>query len=743
MRKNIYLLSTLTLLSLSTAFAQETKKERKDSINTLQEVEIFGDRNKNQRGLETITRFPGSPQDQLQSISIISEKLIEDQGALTITEAARNVPGVTLFGSYGGNRESMSIRGYRGTPVLKNGIRMDSDFRTSSGVVDMQGVESLQVIRGAAAITQGMANGLGSAGGVINVITKTPRYINAGNLGLRVGSWNQIRTTFDVQRVLTENKNLAVRINGAYEQADSFRDVINKNRLYINPSIGWKIDDKTEFVAEFDYFNGESTPDRGTFNTKDITENGLINFGSRFLGYDIDNEEMKTFSYSARITRQLTDKINVRAAYMANTYERDQIASTLTAVKGSGNGHLRDRGLGRSFKDDRNSTLQIDVMGKDFMFGKFKWSWQVGYDLSSTRTDSRTSANNYRDENGKIVVDTNDKEINPLLNLDRISAYEANTNHIDLDANQLDALRLGKSEMSKMTSYGFMTQQRISYADFVTLVASARYSYANDYKDSAIDPMIGLMVSPTKNINIYGTYATTTSLRSAARKMIDGTTAGASSTDQFEAGIKTSWFNDRFRANVNYFNMNEDNLTYQYYDPITNAPTNFYDYAGSLRREGLELEVTGRPLPNVQVLLGYSYTDVGYKNSPAYVEGSRPMNSPYSTANAWVQYKFQKTNTFADCLGVSLGVYYVGSRPVNDQATTRDSHGNVINGQAPFLMPEYTTLNAQVGYSMKRFDFRLFFNNITDEIGYNSYYRGGYINQIDPFNMAAQVVFKF
>lgn len=729
MKRNNLLLATISLLSFSTAFAQETKKEKNDSINNLQEVEIFGDRNKNQRGLETITRFPGSPQDQLQSISIISEKLIEDQGALTITEAARNVPGVTLFGSYGGNRESMSIRGYRGTPVLKNGIRMDSDFRTSSGVVDMQGVESLQVIRGAAAITQGMANGLGSAGGVINVITKTPRYINAGNIGLRVGSWNQIRTTFDVQRVLTENKNFAIRINGAYEQADSYRDVVNKNRVYVNPSIGWKIDDKTEFVAEFDYFNGEATPDRGTFNTKGITENGLVNFGSRFLGFDLDNEKMETFSYSARITRQLTDKINVRAAWMANAYDRDQIASTL-----SGSGTSRTRGVGRSFKDDRNTTLQIDVMGKDFMFNKFKWSWQVGYDLSSTRTDSRTATGITTKD---LIAAGYDESITTVQSTGAIN------NHLELTDALNKKLELGTSTYAKMNSYGFMAQQRFSYNDFVTLVASARYSYANDYKDSAIDPMVGLMISPMKNINIYGTYATTTSLRSASRTMLDGSTAGASSTEQFEAGIKTSWFNDRFRANVNYFNMNEDNLTYQYYDPITNAPTNFYDYAGNQRREGVELEVTGRPLPNVQVLLGYSYTDVGYKNSPAYVEGSRPMNSPYSTANAWVQYKFQKTNTFVDGLGLSLGVYYVGSRPVNDQATSRDSHGNIVNGQAPFLMPEMTTLNAQLSYSLKRFDFRLFINNITDEIGYNSYYRGGYINQIDPFNMAGQIVFKF
>lgn len=60
MKRNKLLLATLTILSFSTAFAQE--KEKKDTVSNLQEVEIFGDRAKKQRGLEMITRFPGNPQ---------------------------------------------------------------------------------------------------------------------------------------------------------------------------------------------------------------------------------------------------------------------------------------------------------------------------------------------------------------------------------------------------------------------------------------------------------------------------------------------------------------------------------------------------------------------------------------------------------------------------------------------------------------------------------------------------------
>jgi len=66
----------------------------------------------------------------------------------------------------------MSSRGYRGIPILKNGIRTNSDFRGTGVLTDMQGIESIQVLKGAAAITQGVATDIGSPGGIINLVTK-------------------------------------------------------------------------------------------------------------------------------------------------------------------------------------------------------------------------------------------------------------------------------------------------------------------------------------------------------------------------------------------------------------------------------------------------------------------------------------------------------------------------------------------------------------------------------------------
>ena len=226
-----------------------------DSDLYLNEVEIFGNRYKRPDKIETITRLPLAPYEQIQSISIISEKLITQQGNLTISDATKNVPGVYTFATYGNKRESMSSRGFRGIPILKNGVRVHSDFRGVGVLTDMQGVDNIQVLKGSAAITQGVATDLGSPGGIINIVTKTPKYHFGGNAYVRGGSFGQIRTAFDVYGPLTEKENVAFRLNGAIERADGFRSGISLDRFYFNPSLEWRADDKTTLTFEMDYFD--------------------------------------------------------------------------------------------------------------------------------------------------------------------------------------------------------------------------------------------------------------------------------------------------------------------------------------------------------------------------------------------------------------------------------------------------------------------------------------------------------
>lgn len=732
MQKNNLMKKTIavSLVVLGAVFANAQQK--KDTVKRevkIDEVELFGEKNKQPEGLEVITRLPLKPRDQIQSISTISYKVIEGLGGLTVTDVAKNIPGVTQFGSYGGTRESMSIRGYRGVPVLKNGVMMDSDFRTAAMLTDMQGVESIQVIKGSAAVTQGIGDGLGSAGGVINVVTKVPKFINQTNVGFRYGSWDFYRPTVDFQRVLDSNGKVAVRFNAAYQDNNSFRKYVKTDRIYVNPSVAFRPDDKTEIVVEMDYMHNDTTPDRGTVNLSTGDVNALYEMPKgKFLGFSSDNAETETFNFSTTATRKLTDKLKLRAAYMNSSYDFTNVGASLGAGNAATNYAVRARSLAKSAREDKNQVLQLDLIGAEVNTGFLKHTFQVGFDWK--QTDVTTTS--YQSKS----VD----QINVLQDI-------SNALPTSIDGGNFSLAASNPIVNTLSSTVGLMAQDVITVNKYVKAHLGVRYSKLNgvskDLARDAWNPSLGLMISPLENINVFGSYTTTTGLRSANNPLDGGGTVGPSKTTQWEAGIKSDWLGERLRFNVTVFDIKTDNLSYSVLNTAGNA-TGYYGLAGDLSRKGVEVELIGRILPNLQVMTGWAYVDAQYHDSPAYVEGSAPLNTPKHTANGWLNYKFNEG--ILRGLDLGAGIYYVGERPVDDftQKTYHNGHELAVEpGLKPFMMKEYTTVDAQIGYAYKGVGLRVFFNNIFDAVGYSSYFRGGYIDQIQPRNFAVQVNYKF
>lgn len=698
-----------------------------DISNTLAEVEVFGERYKQPEKLEAITRMPLRPSEQIQTISVISEKVISEQGVLSISDAIRNVPGVTLFGSYGGVKESMSARGFRGIPILKNGVRTDSQFQTASGIADMQGVESIQMIKGSAAVTQGVITDLGNAGGVINVVTKTPKFVNAGQVDLRAGSWGQLRPTIDLQTVLDKGRTAAFRINGAFERSDNYRPVVSMDRVYVNPSFEWRPSDKTTINLEMDYLNENRTPVTSTINLAADSIEALYDMPhDKFLGFKNDNVNTSILTYSGRIKHNLSKNYSIRAAYYGSSYQVDNISTSLATFKNAQKEieyNQKVRSLGKSLRDDKNYTFQLDFVGQDVYTGSIKHTFQVGFDYRMANATTKNL--------GSFTIDT----INVTGPANLINNSFQNVTFKNAD--------LVEGVNSKYNTYGIMAQEVVTFNKYLKANLGLRYSEVNVYsnegntKQHAWDPIVGVMVSPLSNINVFGSFTTSTDLRSAARELTDNTLAGASTTKQWEFGFKSDWIGDRLRFNLTYFHILTDNLTNQEYEGT--QATGKYFKAGDLKRDGVEVELNGRILSNLQVMLGYAYLDARYENSPSYVDGSAPMNAPKNTANGWVYYTVDRGSL--NGLSIGVGAYYVGKRPVNDNSYKYQGHN--WTPQTPFDMPAYTTVNAQLAYKIGHVTTRVFFNNIFDALGYNSYYRGGYINQIDPRNFAAQVSYSF
>ncbi|MDR3273439.1 MAG: TonB-dependent receptor [Flavobacteriaceae bacterium] len=698
-------------------------------------IDVYG--NRSTEGLDAIVRLPVSPREMPQTISVVPKIVIDEQGAQTITDVSRNVAGVTLFGTYGGVRESMSIRGYRGTPVLKNGILMDSDFRSGAILTDISGVDNVQVIKGSAAITQGIGNGLGSAGGVINVVTKTPQFVNKGEVSLSSGSWGLFRPAFDYQTVLDKKESVAFRLNGSYQRKDSYKSYVRNNRVYFNPSLEWRPDNKTKITLESDYFNDNTTPDKGTVNLSDINENNLYEMPhNKFLGWKTDNTHTQSTTYSAKIVRELGNKLSLRALYSSSTNNIEDIGASISQKKGEYN--LINRSLSKAKSTDKNKVFQIDLIGKDLYTGAFKHTFQAGFDYKTGEKSAVSyvyakSSNPAKPETS-IPIDIN-YQIDVLGQISNILTLPNGVSLSDLKENGTTITESGV--------YGITAMDMVNFKNIAALTFGLRYSADSkrtnpNAANEAWDPFVGLMITPVKNISLFGNFATTTNLRSANNPMADGGTIGASVSNQVEVGIKTDWLNNKLGFNATYFYIKNGNIAYQVYENGIQTP--FYEKAGDLNRSGIELEAVGNILNNLKVILGYAYLDVQYHKSPSYVDGSRSMNAPRNTANGWVRYAFDRG--FLQNLSIGLGVYYVGDRPVNEWSTVTDGHGTTP-GIKPFNMPAYTTVNAQLGYLYKNMELQVFFNNIFDEIGYTSYYRGGYINQIDPQNIGVKLSYHF
>lgn len=709
----------------------DVQQQRYDSFNftlsrdtDLEEVEVFGNRNDHPDKIESVTRLPLKPYEQIQSISVLSEKLIEDQGALTISEATKNVPGVYTFATYGNKRESMSSRGFRGIPILKNGVRVHSDFRGVGVLTDMQGVDNIQILKGTASITQGVATDLGSPGGIINIVTKTPKYTSGGSVSLRGGSFGQVRPTFDVYGPLNKEKNIAFRLNGALERADSFRDLVEKESFYFNPSFEWKINDKTTVTLELDHFYDSRTPDLGTVNLAENDTNAIYDLPhSQFLGFENDRSITQNTTYAVRMDRKLNDKLTLKAAFYNSSLKLDDKGAGLgktVAINDTPVYNLRQRSYSTSTRDDDNSVLQFDLIGDNVYTGSIKHTFQVGFDYRASKfgTTSQSAG----------VVDTINVFQNIEHRLPNVTLEEANVNG------------------GKTNSLGFVAQDVISWNTWLKTFLGARYSATEtlseveNTRSDAFNPLGGIIVSPIKNVNVFVSYTNSSYPRTASRLGQNGEELGNERYDQLEAGFKTTWLNDRFRFNLTLYKINNKNINLPVYDDTW---TNILYYAkgGNDQRQGIEVELTGRPLENLELIGGYAYIDAQYKEHTSYVYGSSPLNTPKHTFNIYANYSFR--NEILDGLSVGAGAYYTGERPINDWSSGAVTHQGIVPGQKPFNVKAYTLVNFQAEYRFdKNWSLQFLLNNVFDTIGYNAY-RTAYINQTDPRNFAGVLRYNF
>ena len=206
--------------------------------------------------------------EQPSADQTIAEDLLREAGAINLNEALDLSASVARQNNFGGLWNAFSVRGFAGDINLPSGFLVNgfNAGRGFAGPRDLAGIESVEVLKG----PRSALFGRGEPGGTVNLVTKRPQFERTGDLRATYGRWDQMRFEADVQSTAGTNDEFGLRFVGFYEDAESFRDTVETERLGLYPSIAWDISDATSVTYELEFTEQEIPFDRGVAYSEDF-----------------------------------------------------------------------------------------------------------------------------------------------------------------------------------------------------------------------------------------------------------------------------------------------------------------------------------------------------------------------------------------------------------------------------------------------------------------------------------------
>lgn len=739
MKKQIISLGALIVIS---SFSAQMKFEPISDTLRIQQIE---DINMHKTGNPNTAR-PLSSKSNLtimenpQPVAIVTHEIIEQQQAKQLSDVLQNVNGLYITSSRGNSQDSFGGRGFNfgNDNIFKNGARVNS------GVFpEVSGLERVEVLKGGNAMLYGNV----AAGGVVNLITKKPRFTQGGSIGLSGGSWNMYKPTVDFYGPLSEN--IAFRVNGAYETADSFRDVVSSSKYYFNPSVLFNIGENSQLIVEADYLKNDFTPDFGvgSITNKDgsYSLNKLLPRNA-FIGADWQYQNVQQATTGITFNHQFNDVWTLNAVASYQNYTKDYFATERIQWEYDSANRLNwKRPLGKSYTEQNYTSLQLNVNG-EFKTGNVNHKILVGSDGDYGTTDSYT----FLDKASGKLIDrkffhgTNGAS-NGTIYLDDPSTWASGPmpESIKNDRNRIPTQR-----------FGLYAQDFIELSDQFKVLAGLRYSYienkdsekknfaTNETKNSAgsvdraFSPKAGLVYMPNDNLSLFATYTNSFSANTGVD--VNDSSLKPSIIDQFELGMKKNFWNDAVALNLSLYQIENRNFYQSVENPVPGKDVK--EFAGKMRSRGVELDITGNPTPNFSIIAGASYNHSVYLDTPAdfgYVEDQRLVRTPATTANASVFYTF---NNYVKGLKLGASVYYIGDRLAgwNDTKATNKTRGGVSR---VLEVDDYLTAAVSVGYNWQNFSIMGKVGNLFDAVNYN-YHENYSVNPITPRNFYVTLTYK-
>jgi catecholate siderophore receptor len=277
---------------------------------------------------------PASPKyteplrDTPQTITIIPRTVIEEQGATTLRDVLRNVPGLTMTAGEGGTPagDNLTLRGFS----ARNDIFIDGARDLGAQSRDPFNLEQVEVVKGPGS----SLTGRGSAGGSINLVSKAPTVNRFFSGTISGGSDATKRFTGDIN--LPINDRAAFRLNLlAHDSGVAGRDVVNNQRWGVAPSFMYGLGTRTRLTLSYYYMGQDNISDYG-IPWVPANSNALAEYRDQpapvprntFYGFrDRDHENLDSHLATVKFERDFNDSITLRDQLRFGYSLRDSLAT--------------------------------------------------------------------------------------------------------------------------------------------------------------------------------------------------------------------------------------------------------------------------------------------------------------------------------------------------------------------------------------------------------------------------------
>lgn len=708
---------TLNRLAVAVALALPllAQAQAADQEAVLPQVQVTGTKSDDTEGLyttrntRTATPLNLSLRDTPQSVTVITQQRIEDQGLQTISDVVNNATGVSA-NRYESHRASFNARGFDIDNLQIDGTPTTWDQQWSGGEIlsSLALYDRVEIVRGAT----GLMTGAGNPSAAINLVRKRASSKElTGSAEVSLGNWSDRRATVDVSTPLTQSGNVRARVVGEVHKSDSWVNSQTSDDKTIYATVEADLTPRTLLSAGFS---------RQKTHPQSPMWGGLPFFYSDGTKTNWDRSKTTSANWShwestydnsfANLEHTFDNGWKARASYSHSERESDSYLLYLFGVPDRTTGEGLFPFAGSYLTKTKQDDAALQVSGP-FQLGGRTHEAAFGYMHSKQKfsSNSRTAAFGTADQSVGNFNNYNPAAY-PTPTWGPLTFYSRNNT-------TQDAL------------YGVA---RFSLADPLKLIVGARVTdYEKNYligtvasqikNDHEVTPYAGLVYDINRTYSAYASYTEIFQPQNAVdinRKSLDPIKG-----KNAEAGIKAEFLDGRVNASLSIFKIEQNNLA-QRAGTLPGSIDSYYTAVDGATSKGFDTEVSG------QLARGWN-ASAGYTHYSAKDADGLPFNSIYPRD------LFRVFTTY-DLAGPLAGVTVGGGFNWQGQTYTDDGAGSRIQQDS------FALVNLMARYEInKNWSAQVNVNNVTDKTSFGMNANSNQITYAAPRSYSATLKYRF